>query len=104
MQDQRENEDREGFMFHTAQNAPYGDPYRYLSLVPGMPVSPLPYCWILDGRNKKSVALDLNDHGARQALLAIIRSADVFITNYQGPPGQKFRVAYQDRKSTRLNS
>ncbi len=78
------------------ERPPYGDPYRYLSLVPGMPVSPLPYCWILDGRNKKSVALDLNDHGARQALLAIIRSADVFITNYQRPLVQKFRVAYQD--------
>jgi formyl-CoA transferase len=78
------------------ERPPYGDPYRYLSLVPGMPISPLPYCWILDGRNKKSVALDLNDHGARQALLAIIRSADVFITNYQGPLVQKFRVAYQD--------
>jgi crotonobetainyl-CoA:carnitine CoA-transferase CaiB-like acyl-CoA transferase len=78
------------------ERPPYGDPYRYLSLVPGMPVSPLPYCWILDGRNKKSVALDLNDHGARQALLAIIRNTDVFITNYQGPLVQKFRVAYQD--------
>ena len=78
------------------ERPPYGDPYRYLSLVPGMPVSPLPYCWILDGRNKKSVALDLNDHAARQALLAIIRSADVFITNYQAPLVQKFRVAYQD--------
>lgn len=78
------------------ERPPYGDPYRYLSLVPGMPVSPLHYCWILDGRNKKSVALDLNDQGARQALLAIIRSADVFITNYQGPLVQKFRVSYQD--------
>jgi crotonobetainyl-CoA:carnitine CoA-transferase CaiB-like acyl-CoA transferase len=78
------------------ERPPYGDPYRYLSLVPGMPLSPLPYCWILDGRNKKSVALDLNHHAARQALGAIIRSADVFITNYQGPLVQKFRVAYQD--------
>ena len=54
------------------ERPPYGDPYRYLSLVPGMPVSPLHYCWILDGRNKKSVALDLNDHAAREALLAIV--------------------------------
>jgi crotonobetainyl-CoA:carnitine CoA-transferase CaiB-like acyl-CoA transferase len=78
------------------ERPPYGDPYRYIGLVPGMPVSPLPYCWILDGRNKKSVALDLNDHDAREALVAIIRSADVFITNYQGPLVQKFRVAYHD--------
>jgi len=78
------------------ERPPYGDPYRYLSLVPGMPVSPLPYCWILDGRNKKSVALDLNDTAARKALLALVRTADVFITNYQELLVQKFRVGYQD--------
>jgi len=78
------------------ERPPYGDPYRYLSLVPGMPVSPLPYCWILDGRNKKSVALDLNDHGARAALMAIVSTADVFITNYQRALMHKFRVAYED--------
>jgi len=76
------------------ERPPYGDPYRYLGLVPGMPLSPLPYCWILDGRNKKSVALDLNDHGAREALLAIVATADVFITNYQRALVQKFRVGY----------
>jgi len=78
------------------ERPPYGDPYRYLSLVPGMPVSPLLYCWILDGRNKKSVALDLSDDGARQALLAIVGTADVFITNYPGPLLEKFRVGYPD--------
>jgi crotonobetainyl-CoA:carnitine CoA-transferase CaiB-like acyl-CoA transferase len=78
------------------ERPPYGDPYRYLSLVPGMPVSPLFYCWILDGRNKRSVALDLNDPEARQALLAIVKTADVFITNYQAPLLQKFRLAYPD--------
>ena len=78
------------------ERPPYGDPYRYLSLVPGMPVSPLHYCWILDGRNKKSVALDLNDPAAREALLQIVSSADVFITNYQGPLVQKFGVGYDE--------
>ena len=78
------------------ERPPYGDPYRYLGLVPGMPLSPLPYCWILDGRNKKSVALDLNDHAAREALLALIATADVFITNYQRALVQKFRVGYAD--------
>ncbi len=78
------------------ERPPYGDPYRYLSLVPGMPLSPLPYCWILDGRNKRSVALDLNDHGAREALMAIVSTADVFITNYQRALMYKFRVAYED--------
>ena len=78
------------------ERPPYGDPYRYLSLVPGMPVSPLFYCWILDGRNKRSVALNLGDDAAREALLAIVRTADVFITNYQGPLLEKFRLRYED--------
>ncbi len=78
------------------ERPPYGDPYRYLSLVPGMPLSPLFYCWILDARNKRSVALNLGDNAAREALLAIVRTADVFITNYQGPLLEKFRLRYQD--------
>jgi len=78
------------------ERPPHGDPYRYLSLVPAMPVSPRFYCWILDGRNKKSVALDLNDAVAREALLKLVATADVFITNYQMPLIQKFGIAYED--------
>ena len=32
-----------------------GDPYRYLHGVKPFPASEQPYCWILTGRNKKSV-------------------------------------------------
>jgi len=78
------------------ERPPHGDPYRYLSLVPGMPVSPTYYCWTLTGRNKRSVALDLGDAAAREALLKLVATADVFITNYQRPLIQKFRLAYED--------
>ena len=78
------------------ERPPFGDPYRYLSLVPGMPVSPILYCWILEGRNKRSVALDLTDDAARDVLLKLVASADVFITNYQQPLIRKFRIAYED--------
>lgn len=78
------------------ERPPYGDPYRYLSLVPGMPVSPLLYCWILTGRNKRSVALDLNDGEAREALYKLVDTADVFITNYQRPLIQKFHLGYEE--------
>ena len=78
------------------ERPPHGDPYRYLSLVPGMPVSPLLYCWILTGRNKKSIALDLTDDAAREALLKLVATADVFITNYQQPLIRKFGIAYED--------
>src|SRR5580693_776074 len=65
------------------ERPPHGDPYRYLPLLPGMPVSDKNYCWILDDRNKKSIALDLCDAEAHQVLLKLIATADIFITNYQ---------------------
>src|SRR5271155_5446497 len=74
------------------ERPPYGDPYRYLGQVPGMPVSDQNYCWILDGRNKRSVALNLCDEGAREALLKLVGSADIFITNYQPQLQRRFRL------------
>jgi len=78
------------------ERPPHGDPYRYLSLMPAMPVSDLLYCWILDGRNKKSVALDLGNNAGRDALLKLVATADVFITNYQPSLVSKFRLGYED--------
>jgi crotonobetainyl-CoA:carnitine CoA-transferase CaiB-like acyl-CoA transferase len=78
------------------ERPPYGDPYRYLPQVPGMPVSDQNYCWILDDRNKKSIALDLSDAEAHQVLLKLIATADIFITNYQPQSLRKFRLTYED--------
>ncbi len=78
------------------ERPPYGDPYRYLPQVAGMPLCDQNYTWILDARNKKSVALDLCDAEARGALLKLIESADVFITNYQPQLRRKFALNYQD--------
>ena len=60
-----------------------------------MPASEHAYCWILEGRNKRSLALDLNHNEAREALLKLVRSADIFITNYQPPLISKFRLEYE---------
>src|SRR5579863_4156187 len=65
------------------ERPPHGDPYRYLGSVPGMPVSDIPYCWILENRSKRSIALDLGKESARAVLHKLVESADVFITNYQ---------------------
>jgi crotonobetainyl-CoA:carnitine CoA-transferase CaiB-like acyl-CoA transferase len=78
------------------ERPPYGDPYRYLGQVAGMPLSDQNYCWILDDRNKKSVALDLNDSESRQALLKLAAAADIFITNYQPQLQRKFKLEYSD--------
>jgi crotonobetainyl-CoA:carnitine CoA-transferase CaiB-like acyl-CoA transferase len=78
------------------ERPPYGDPYRYLGLLPGMPVSDKNYCWILDDRNKKSIALNLSDEEARQTLLKLVATADIFITNYQPQLLRKFKLTYED--------
>lgn len=77
------------------ERPPYGDPYRYLSLVPGMPISGQLYCWILEGRNKKSVALNLNHASAREVLLKLVATADVFVTNYQPQVLEKLGIDYE---------
>ncbi len=78
------------------ERPPYGDPYRNLSYLPGMPVSELNYCWLLDARNKKSLALDLQDEAGREALRRLVVTADVFITNYPPELTSKLKVRYED--------
>src|SRR5260370_13395495 len=78
------------------ERPPHGDPYRYLSMIPGMPLSEHLFCWILDARNRKSLALNLDDDAAREVLLRLVRTADVFITNYQPVLVRKFRVGYEE--------
>ena len=73
-----------------------GDPYRYLSFLPGMAASEHNYCWLLDARNKKSLALDLKAETGQAVLRKLIATADVFITNYPPDLARRFRVRYED--------
>jgi crotonobetainyl-CoA:carnitine CoA-transferase CaiB-like acyl-CoA transferase len=77
------------------ERPPYGDPYRRLSFLPGMPVSEHNYCWMLDARNKKSLALDLQNEAGREALRRLVATADVFITNYPPKLAEKLQVSYE---------
>jgi len=78
------------------ERPPYGDPYRHLSFLPGMPVSELNYCWLLDARNKKSLALILQDEAGCEALRRLVETADVFITNYPPQLSARLKVLYED--------
>jgi len=73
-----------------------GDLFRLFPHLPGSPKSELNYCWILTGRNKKSVALDLADPEGREALMRLVKTADVFVTNYQSQLLAKFRLSWED--------
>jgi len=75
-----------------------GDPYRALPKLPGYPVSEHNFAWLLEGRNKRSLALDLSKPEAREVLYRLAAEADVFITNF--PPGVRKRlgITYEDIK------
>jgi formyl-CoA transferase len=71
-----------------------GDPYRRRAVpVPGKPLNP---GFILDARNKKSLALDLRAAAGRAVLYRLVASADVFITNYPPPVRQRLGIGYED--------
>src|ERR1700754_716978 len=75
-----------------------GDPYRNLPNLPGYPVSPHNYAWMLESRNKKSLALDLGKPEGQAVLRRLAGSADVFITNF--PPAVRGRlgITYEELK------
>ena len=73
-----------------------GDLWRLFSKLPGSARSELDWCWVLTGRNKKSVALDLGWLEGREALIRIVRTADVFLTNYQRTLLEKFRLTWDE--------
>jgi crotonobetainyl-CoA:carnitine CoA-transferase CaiB-like acyl-CoA transferase len=71
-----------------------GDPYRRRA-VP-LPERPLNPGFILDARNKQSLALDLRAEAGRAVLYRLVGEADVFITNYPPPVRERLRIAYDD--------
>jgi crotonobetainyl-CoA:carnitine CoA-transferase CaiB-like acyl-CoA transferase len=62
---------------------PEGDENRRLHELAALPDSAMPYSFLVDNRSKRSVALDLKQPEAREALLKLIATADVFITNHR---------------------
>ena len=58
-----------------------GDPYRMLPQLRPLPECEENYCWILTGRGKKSIALDVRKPDGLEVARALVRRADVFITN-----------------------
>ncbi|HEV7603314.1 MAG TPA: CoA transferase [Bradyrhizobium sp.] len=73
-----------------------GDPYRNLPNLPGYPVSPHNYAWMLESRNKKSLALDLGKPEGQQVLRRLAGSADVFITNFPPAVRQRLGITYDE--------
>lgn len=73
-----------------------GDPYRYLYLMPPFPKCEENYGWVLTGRNKRSVALNLKDPSAREVLCKLVADADVLVTNYHPSVLADLRMTYDE--------
>jgi crotonobetainyl-CoA:carnitine CoA-transferase CaiB-like acyl-CoA transferase len=72
-----------------------GDSYRNLFRLRGTP-DDIDYFWAMDSRNKESLAIDLKRPQARRVLEALIRKADVFITNFPFPVRERLQLRADD--------
>jgi crotonobetainyl-CoA:carnitine CoA-transferase CaiB-like acyl-CoA transferase len=73
-----------------------GDPYRRRAtppIGPGLASNP---GFELDGRNKKSLALDLRSPTGQSVLRRLVARADVFITNYPPPARRRLAITYDE--------
>jgi crotonobetainyl-CoA:carnitine CoA-transferase CaiB-like acyl-CoA transferase len=74
-----------------------GDPYRTPGQpAPGRDPNAMNPNWIVDSRNKKSLALDLASPQGYAVLQKLVADADVFITNFPPKVREKLKLAYGD--------
>ena len=79
-----------------------GDPLRQLAQGPTSPPCDHNYFWVLDGRNKRSIALDLKDPAAAPVRDALLRWADVLVTNFRPDLAERLSLDWARVKT--LNS
>jgi crotonobetainyl-CoA:carnitine CoA-transferase CaiB-like acyl-CoA transferase len=73
-----------------------GDPYRRRATPPSGPGLKSNPGFVLDGRNKKSLALDLRSAAGQSVLRRLVADSDVFITNYPPPVRRRLGITYDD--------
>lgn len=75
-----------------------GDPLRNLSWIPTTPDASNNYFWHMDGRNKRSLALDLKTPDGMGILHKLVSECDVYITNQPFPARQSLGLTYEELK------
>ena len=73
-----------------------GDTYRLVYKMPPQPSANDNYCWHLDNRNKRGLALDLKSPDAREVLERLVQWADVLIINFPPPVRKRLKLMYED--------
>ena len=75
-----------------------GDMNRHYHKIPGLPVSDLPYTFQADNRNKKSLSIDVKSEAGYDIICRLVKTADVFVTNYRVSAVARLRLTYDDLK------
>ncbi len=73
-----------------------GDLLRLLSSIPTTPDAASNWFWQMDGRNKRSLTLNLKAPEGLAVLHELIRDCDVFITNQPLPVRRSLKLEYKD--------
>ena len=73
-----------------------GDPHRHNYRNASYPQSDKNFPWQLDGRLKRSIALDLKNESARAVLERLIERADVMIVNFPPPARERLKLRWED--------
>src|SRR5712692_5465682 len=75
---------------------PQGELWRIANKIPPQPISPEPYQWHLNNRNKRGIAVDLKSPGAAKILRRLVEWADVLIVNTPHTARKKLGLEYED--------
>ena len=75
-----------------------GDPHRQSYTSPNYPRGEpqVNFPWQLDGRNKRSLSLDLKNDAARGVLERLLKRADVMIVNFPAPARERLKLRWED--------
>jgi len=72
-----------------------GDPYRHIYRLPGFPSCDKNYFYLIEGRHKRSVAIDLKQPEGGEIVQRLVRGADVFISNFPLPVLGRLGLTYE---------
>ena len=75
-----------------------GDMLRMLSDLPSTPDADSNWFWELDGRNKRSLTLNLKSREGMAVLRRLVAESDVFITNHPYPVRESLGLTYDELK------
>lgn len=75
-----------------------GDQYRGLAGLPTMPDADANYMWDMDGRNKRSLSLNLKTAKGMEVLHKLVADCDVYCTNQPFPMRDALHLNYADLK------